>query len=98
MHGVEINFTYKGAPYSSTFLPEVAGEQHWSQKETINKLLIKAGFNKSLSKVDALEVTRYQSKKDTITYMDYMEFLKQNPNLFEEKEDIKLKFYNDDDY
>ena len=97
-HGVEIQFSYKGIPYSGTYLPEVAEEQKWTQKVALDKLLEKAGFSKPLSKVEKMTIKRYQSRKATLSYNEYVEYLKLHGGLFHEKEDIKLKFYNDDDY
>ena len=96
-HGIELRFTYKGSPYSSTFLPEVAEEQNWTQKITIDELLLKAGFNKPLSKAENIHIERYQSKKATFSYKEYLEYLKANEAILNEKEACKLKAYDDDD-
>ena len=43
-HGIEIDFEVNGKGYGSTFLPEVAAEQGWDQKETMEQLVYKAGW------------------------------------------------------
>ena len=39
-HGVEIDFVVGGRAYGATYLPEVAGEQQWTQRETMESLVI----------------------------------------------------------
>jgi AMMECR1 domain-containing protein len=53
IHGIEIFFTYNSnknyfnlfidREYSGTFLPEVAEEEEWDQKKTLQYLIQKAG-------------------------------------------------------
>ncbi len=72
-HGIDIDFKDKnGENYSATFLPEVAEEEGWDQKTTLQYLIRKAGYRGSLESVfNNIEVTRYQSIKKTISYDDY---------------------------
>jgi uncharacterized protein (TIGR00296 family) len=72
-HGIDIDFKdHKGNSYSATFLPEVAEEEGWDQKTTLQFLIRKAGYRGSLESVyDNIEVTRYQSIKKTISYDEY---------------------------
>jgi uncharacterized protein (TIGR00296 family) len=72
-HGIDIDFKdQKGNSYSATFLPEVAEEEGWDQKTTLQFLIRKAGYRGSLESVyDNIEVTRYQSIKKTISYDEY---------------------------
>ena len=72
-HGIDIDFKdQKGNNYSATFLPEVAEEEGWDQKTTLQFLIRKAGYRGSLESVfDNIEVTRYQSIKKTISYDEY---------------------------
>ena len=72
-HGIDIDFKdHKGNSYSATFLPEVAEEEGWDQKTTLQFLIRKAGYRGSLESVyDNIEVTRYQSIKKTISYNEY---------------------------
>lgn len=55
---------------SATFLPEVAAEQGWTQEETIDALISKAGYagGAALAVRESLAVTRYQSTTCTLTY------------------------------
>ena len=45
-HGIEIEFHDQegGGPYRGTYLPHVASEQGWDQREALDSLLKKAGF------------------------------------------------------
>ncbi len=45
-HGIEIEFNDQegGGPYRGTYLPHVASEQGWDQREALDSLLKKAGF------------------------------------------------------
>ena len=42
-HGIEIEFEHKKKSYGSTFLPEVAKEEGWDQKTTLQYLIRKSG-------------------------------------------------------
>ena len=82
-HGTQVKFKAKGQPYSATFLPEVASEQGWDQKQTINQLLRKAGYKGTLESVkDGLNAERYQSTMHTASFLDYIDFTTKNKGLF----------------
>lgn len=67
-HGIKL--FYKN--YESTFLPEVASEQGWDQKTTLQYLLKKSGCKSNFDNVSKdLKIVRYQSQKDTITLKEY---------------------------
>ena len=72
-HGIDIDFNDQdGNSYSATFLPEVAEDEGWDQKITLQFLIRKAGYRGSLESVfNNIEVTRYQSIKKTISYEEY---------------------------
>jgi len=71
-HGIEI--FYKN--YSATFLPEVAKEQEWDKKTTLEYLLKKSGCREKLEKVASdVRLIRYQSYKAKIAYKDYEKHL-----------------------
>ena len=72
-HGIDIDFKDQfGQSYSATFLPEVAEEEKWDQKTTLQFLIRKAGYRGSLESVyNNIEVTRDQSIKKTISYDEY---------------------------
>ena len=55
-HGIEINFTpHKGSrQYSGTFLPEVAADQGWDQKTTLEYLVRKAGYRGAFESLHGL--------------------------------------------
>jgi len=51
-HGIEIEFTGEGGRiHRGTYLPHVASEQDWNQRETIDSLLKKAGYKLSYESV-----------------------------------------------
>jgi len=63
--------------YSATYLPEVAQEQQWNHRETIESLLQKAGYKGVCNEhiLTCVHVTRYQSAKAKMSYQEYQEFL-----------------------
>ncbi|CAI2381504.1 unnamed protein product [Moneuplotes crassus] len=74
-HGIEIDFTHKGRAFGATYLPEVASEQEWTQRETMESLIQKAGYYGSLDDVlDKIECTTYESLKFKMTFKEYEEY------------------------
>lgn len=74
VHGIKIEFQADGNRYSGTFLPEVAVEQNWSKKNTVDALIQKTGYSSSVISEElrsSISVTRYQSEVVTINYHDY---------------------------
>ncbi len=72
-HGVEIDFEHKNKRYSATFLPEVAEEQGWTQRETLKYLIEKSGYNGRLDYVlEKIKTKRYQSAKVFLSYDEYV--------------------------
>ena len=68
-HGIEIDFTHKGEDFGSTFLPEVAAEQNWDQKTTLEELVSKAGYEGGFEKVKTkIKAKTYQSIKYKMSY------------------------------
>ena len=73
-HGIEIEFTHKSYPYSGTFLPEVAKEQQWDQRTTLEYLVQKAGYYGDLDSIlDSINCTTYESMKFNMSYEEYLE-------------------------
>ncbi|KAJ1770621.1 hypothetical protein LPJ77_005291 [Coemansia sp. RSA 2523] len=74
-HGVWIEFRLRGRRTTATFLPEIAEEQGWSKKETIDHLLRKGGFELPITDDvrSSIKLTRYQSKKQHLSYAEYVE-------------------------
>lgn len=71
-HGIQI--FYK--KYNATFLPEVAAEQNWDKYTTLEYLLRKSGCRDNLDKVvKDIKLTRYQSKKESVSYEQYIKNL-----------------------
>ena len=60
--------------YSATFLPEIAKEQSWDQKETILSLIRKAGYGGNITNemLSRIQCTRYQSSKCRVSYQEYV--------------------------
>ena len=74
-HGLRISFRDRSRRFSATYLPDVAVEQGWTKEETIVSLMRKAGWNgrkDEWRKVDDLKVVRYQGKKASLPYQDYL--------------------------
>lgn len=51
IHGIIIEFSFKGKNYKGTYLPEVAKDQNWNQKESLTNLIRKAGNIKLMNQV-----------------------------------------------
>ncbi|XP_072962065.1 uncharacterized protein At2g38710-like [Typha angustifolia] len=79
-HGLIIEFTDPtySTRRSATYLPEVAAHEGWTQMETIDSLMRKAGYNGAISESlrKKLRVTRYQSTLYTMHYSDYASYVK----------------------
>ncbi|KAL7671980.1 hypothetical protein ACOME3_006878 [Neoechinorhynchus agilis] len=74
IHGIRLEFKIHGSStYSATYLPDVAREQGWNHRQTIDSLIKKSGYNGLID--DALRhrvnLVRYRSQKITKTYADY---------------------------
>ncbi|KAI8905489.1 AMMECR1 domain-containing protein, partial [Gorgonomyces haynaldii] len=74
VHGITIQFQLDRR-YSATYLPSVALEQGWNQRQTIDSLLQKAGFQGRLEDIQEIQATRYQSTKDSMSFQDYQRSL-----------------------
>ncbi len=75
-HGIEIDINIRGRDLGATFLPEVAEEQGWDQKTTLEYLVQKAGYSGKLETVmEKIKTKRYQSIK---TYLSYEEYINHN--------------------
>jgi len=97
-HGIQIKFIANGRPYSATFLPEVALEQKWDQKTTINQLLRKAGYKGTYESVkDSIVAERYQSIISHATFLDYIDFVTKNKEFFKLGEKANKKAGGDFD-
>ncbi|KAF2318206.1 hypothetical protein P3X46_025221 [Hevea brasiliensis] len=79
-HGLIIEFIdpNNNVRRSATYLPEVAAHEGWTKVEAIDSLMHKAGYNghitESLRK--SIQLTRYQSTLFTMTYSDYVSYVK----------------------
>jgi len=76
VHGIRIEFeSDQGVRRSATYLPEVAEEQGWDQRQTIDSLIRKSGHrgtpNDELRR--SIKLVRYQSEKVYSSYLEYKE-------------------------
>ena len=75
-HGVQMELKYDGQVYDSTFLPEVAEEEGWTQEETLFYLLDKDDFDfKKVpfkKVVDKIKITTYESIKTKLSFSEYV--------------------------
>lgn len=68
-HGIEIEFSHGAREYSGTFLPEVAEEEGWDQRTTLEYLVRKAGWRNGFEAVRAtMRVRTYESLKCKLTF------------------------------
>lgn len=73
-HGIIIEFKDPhGTRRSATYLPEVAREQGWDQREAVVSLVRKAGYNGAVNQslLDSVKLTRYQSSKCSMSFQEY---------------------------
>eukprot|EP00117_Sycon_ciliatum_P000926 scpid5076/ scgid6807/ AMMECR1-like protein &gt; AMMECR1-like protein len=79
IHGIRIEFEFRGRTKTATYLPEVASEQGWDKMETLESLLKKGGYSDRVTEqyLRTIRLTRYRSDKVTLSYGDYQHF-KQN--------------------
>ena len=72
-------FIKYGREYSATFLPEVAEEEGWDQRETLEELVMKAGYMNGLDNViSIIKAKTYESLKVKMSYDKYLKHKKQN--------------------
>ncbi|EGR31214.1 hypothetical protein IMG5_115470 [Ichthyophthirius multifiliis] len=74
-HGIIISFKDNEREYNGTFLPEVAKEQGWDQRLTLEYLIKKTGCkNKNIDDIiQKINLTRYQSSKFELSYNEYIQ-------------------------
>lgn len=73
-HGVSLEITgADGELYESTFLPEVAKEQKWTQLETLSELLEKAGFEEA-DVEDVLDRVKIYTYESIVVKMSHAEY------------------------
>ncbi|KAI9337039.1 ammecr1 protein [Zopfochytrium polystomum] len=75
VHGIWIEFRDRnGSKRTATYLPEVSLEQGWTKEEAIDSLLRKGGFSGKITAQvrEAIILTRYQSKKASVSYEEYI--------------------------
>lgn len=74
IHGIRIEFYNNGHRKTATYLPEVSKEQGWTRVQTIDSLLRKAGYWKTITEEfrNTIKLTRYRSENIIISYDEYM--------------------------
>ncbi|KAI3837064.1 hypothetical protein MKW98_005397 [Papaver atlanticum] len=96
-HGIIIKFI--DADYnvrrSGTYLPEVAEQQGWTQTEAIDSLMRKAGYKGAITESlrKQIELTRYKSTIYTMSYDDYMSYIKTARSATPSAVDLKPSNY-----
>ncbi|KAF9365890.1 AMME chromosomal region protein 1-like [Mortierella sp. NVP85] len=78
VHGIWIEFKdSNGRKRTATYLPEVAKEQEWTKRKTIDSLLRKGGFRGTITDdvLQGIILTRYQSQKAQATYQEYLDYI-----------------------
>lgn len=75
VHGIVLSLC--GGRYSATYLPDVCSEHRWTKEYCVQSLSEKAGFRKPLTDeiLDSSTVTRYQSTKAEMDYIDYLKLI-----------------------
>lgn len=70
-HGLHVIFKYGNRRCSATFLPEVAKEQGWSKKETLDALVDKSGAYGDWDTIKPIKVERYLGEKAQSTLSEF---------------------------
>jgi len=73
-HGIVIRFAVQGTHYKAVFLPEVAKDQGWTKKETIEALIRKSGFKGRIDAklLESIKLERFVSSKIEATYVEWI--------------------------
>jgi len=86
-HGIRISFTHRYRKHGATYLPDVAVEQGWTQEETLESLMRKAGWEsqsrrstrgsaRPWEELRDFRVVRYTGLKASASYSDWQEWQK----------------------
>jgi uncharacterized protein (TIGR00296 family) len=72
-HGIVIRFNISGRSYKAIFLPEVAKEQGWTKRQTLEHLIKKAGYTGRVTQsiLDVIDLERFVSSKIEVSYMEW---------------------------
>jgi len=84
-HGIRISFTHRYRKHGATYLPDVAVEQGWTQEETLESLMRKAGWDsqsrrssrdsaRPWEELRDFRVVRYTGLKASATYSEWQEW------------------------
>lgn len=73
VHGLIIDFTVNQNHYNATYLPEVASEQHWNQKQTIQNLIRKSGYD---GNINSLHIQKYTTNTISMSHQEYLKLKK----------------------
>jgi uncharacterized protein (TIGR00296 family) len=73
LHGIVLRFDHGGEHYKAVFLPEVATEQGWSKRQTIDALAKKSGFQGRIDQnlLSKMTVETFVSSKAEMTYTEW---------------------------
>lgn len=73
VHGIVIRFSISGQSYKAIFLPEVAKEQGWTRRQTLEHLIKKAGYTGRVTPnvLEGVDLERFVSSKAEATYMEW---------------------------
>jgi uncharacterized protein (TIGR00296 family) len=79
-HGILIKFKVESQEFRAVFLPEVASEQGWTKRETLDALIRKSGYRGGVDEklMATLKVERFESSKAEASYDDWKAFLNQS--------------------
>jgi uncharacterized protein (TIGR00296 family) len=73
IHGIVIKFKIGTDTYKAIFLPEVAKEQGWTKKQTLEHLVRKAGYSGKIDQklLELIKLERFISSKVEATYDEW---------------------------
>lgn len=71
-HGIIIDFEQNGRAYHAIYLPEVASEQGWDQREAVEELVRKSGYRGRIDGelLQSISLTRFQSTQAHMSFKE----------------------------
>ena len=75
LHGIVMRFDHHDQHYKAVFLPEVASEQGWTKRQTIEALAKKSGFQGRIDQnlLAKIKIESFVSSKAEMTYSEWLE-------------------------
>jgi uncharacterized protein (TIGR00296 family) len=79
-HGIVLRFESRGESFKAVFLPEVASEQGWTKRETVDALAKKSGFKGKIDQelLSNMKIETFVSSKCELSFDEWQRMQKTN--------------------